>query len=180
MLKRTSDGRTSPMPESDAKRPAAADGGSYDYEYVANEARLSAVLTLFFPSIYILITKNVYISFPFPFFKKICLVIYSFAVIGGGSGGMAAAKEAARHGAKVVCFDFVKPSPRGTKWGLGGTCVNVGCVPKKLMHYAALLGSGIEDAHHFGWKVPVDADGTDHAVEFDWDGLVGTVRNHIK
>lgn len=37
---------------------------------------------------------------------------------------MAAAKEAARHGAKVVCFDFVKPSPRGTKWGLGGTCVS--------------------------------------------------------
>lgn len=93
---------------------------------------------------------------------------------------MAAAKEAARHGAKVVCFDFVKPSPRGTKWGLGGTCVNVGCVPKKLMHYAALLGAGIEDAHHFGWKVPVDAEGNDHTVAFDWDGLVGTVKNHVK
>ena len=42
--------------------------------------------------------------------------------------------------AQVVLFDFVKPSPQGTKWGLGGTCVNVGCVPKKLMHYAGLLG----------------------------------------
>ena len=41
---------------------------------------------------------------------------------------------------QVVLFDFVKPSPQGTKWGLGGTCVNVGCVPKKLMHYAGLLG----------------------------------------
>ncbi|CAM9508776.1 unnamed protein product, partial [Sphacelaria rigidula] len=65
---------------------------------------------------------------------------YDVAVIGGGSGGMAVAKKAASFGAKVVLFDFVKPSPQGTKWGLGGTCVNVGCVPKKLMHYAGLLG----------------------------------------
>lgn len=45
---------------------------------------------------------------------------------------------------KVVLFDFVKPSSQGSKWGLGGTCVNVGCVPKKLMHYAALLGEWVE------------------------------------
>lgn len=41
---------------------------------------------------------------------------------------------------KVILFDYVKPSTQGTTWGLGGTCVNVGCVPKKIMHYAALLG----------------------------------------
>ena len=63
---------------------------------------------------------------------------YDLVVIGGGSGGLAAAKEAAKHGAKVACFDFVKPSERGTTWGLGGTCVNVGCIPKKLMHTASL------------------------------------------
>ena len=40
----------------------------------------------------------------------------------------------------MCCMDFVTPSPQGTKWGLGGTCVNVGCIPKKLMHQAALLG----------------------------------------
>ena len=56
---------------------------------------------------------------------------YDFAVIGGGSGGMAAAKMAASHGARVALFDFVKPSPKGTKWGLGGTCVNVGCGKNK-------------------------------------------------
>jgi thioredoxin reductase (NADPH) len=44
---------------------------------------------------------------------------YDLVVIGGGSGGMAAAKEAAKHGAKVVCLDFVKPSPAGSTWGLG-------------------------------------------------------------
>lgn len=64
-------------------------------------------------------------------------------VIGGGSGGLACAKEAVANGAKVACLDFVKPSPLGTKWGIGGTCVNVGCIPKKLMHQAALLGEAV-------------------------------------
>lgn len=49
-------------------------------------------------------------------------------------------KQSRRVIRQVVLFDSVKPSPQGTKWGLGGTCVNVGCVPKKLMHYAGLLG----------------------------------------
>lgn len=64
-------------------------------------------------------------------------------VIGGGSGGLACAKEAANIGAKVLVLDFVKPTPLGTKWSLGGTCVNVGCIPKKLMHQASLLGEAI-------------------------------------
>lgn len=69
---------------------------------------------------------------------------YDLVVIGGGSGGLAAAKEATNLGAKVAVLDYVTPSPQGTKWGLGGTCVNVGCIPKKLMHQAALLGEAIE------------------------------------
>lgn len=72
---------------------------------------------------------------------------YDLVVLGGGSGGLAAAKEASELGAKVAVFDYVTPSPQGTKWGLGGTCVNVGCIPKKLMHQAALLGEGI----HVSW-----------------------------
>lgn len=48
---------------------------------------------------------------------------YDLVVIGGGSGGLACAKEACNIGAKVAVLDFVKPSPIGTKWGLGGTCV---------------------------------------------------------
>lgn len=70
---------------------------------------------------------------------------YDFFVIGGGSGGLASASMAAEKGAKVGLADFVKPSPGGTKWGLGGTCVNVGCIPKKLFHYAGLLGESKED-----------------------------------
>jgi hypothetical protein len=49
---------------------------------------------------------------------------FDLFVIGGGSGGLACAKEAAALGAKVGLCDFVRPSPRGSSWGLGGTCVN--------------------------------------------------------
>ena len=45
---------------------------------------------------------------------------YDLIVIGGGSGGLACAQEAAKYGVKVAVFDFVKPSPQGTTWGLGG------------------------------------------------------------
>ncbi len=60
-------------------------------------------------------------------------------MIGGGSGGISAARHACEAGARVGLADYVKPTPIGTQWGLGGTCVNVGCIPKKMMHYAALL-----------------------------------------
>jgi thioredoxin reductase (NADPH) len=46
---------------------------------------------------------------------------------------------------KVGMADFVKPSPIGTTWGLGGTCVNVGCIPKKMMHYGAILAEARKD-----------------------------------
>ncbi|VDK87662.1 unnamed protein product [Litomosoides sigmodontis] len=98
---------------------------------------------------------------------------YDLAVVGGGSGGLAAAKEAVRLGKKVVCLDFVKPSTMGTTWGLGGTCVNVGCIPKKLMHQAALLGEYIEDAKKFGWEIP---EGT---IKLHWHQLKSAVQNHI-
>ena len=45
---------------------------------------------------------------------------FDLFVIGGGSGGLAAAKEAQKFGAKVGLADFVTPTPKGTKWGLGG------------------------------------------------------------
>jgi len=77
---------------------------------------------------------------------------YQLFIIGGGSGGLAAAKWASRSGGKVGLADFVKPSPQGTKWGLGGTCVNVGCIPKKLMHHTSLLGEHYEGMKEVGWK----------------------------
>jgi len=97
---------------------------------------------------------------------------YDLIVIGGGSGGLAAAKEAADLGKKVACCDFVKPSPQGTTWGLGGTCVNVGCIPKKLMHQAALLGHYYEDAKSFGWEVP-------DKVKHNWETMKDSIQDHI-
>jgi len=96
---------------------------------------------------------------------------YDIVVIGGGSGGLAASKEASRLGKKVAVCDFVKPSPAGTTWGLGGTCVNVGCIPKKLMHQAALLGEAVKDAKSFGWGV--------EEAQHDWKKMVEEVQNHI-
>lgn len=98
---------------------------------------------------------------------------YDIVVIGGGSGGLAASKEAARLGKKVAVCDFVVPSPAGTSWGLGGTCVNVGCIPKKLMHQAALLGEAVQDAKSFGWEVEKKE------VKHNWTKMVEEIQSHI-
>ncbi|XP_070510674.1 thioredoxin reductase 1 isoform X1 [Cardiocondyla obscurior] len=100
--------------------------------------------------------------------------MYDLLVIGGGSGGLAAAKEAVNLGAKVAVLDYVSPSPIGTTWGLGGTCVNVGCIPKKLMHQAALLGEAIHEAATFGWQLDPKA------IKINWEALRTAVQNHIK
>ncbi|XP_055937787.1 thioredoxin reductase 1, cytoplasmic-like isoform X1 [Argiope bruennichi] len=97
---------------------------------------------------------------------------YDLIVIGGGSGGLAASKEAARLGKKVAVLDFVTPTPVGTTWGLGGTCVNVGCIPKKLMHQAAILGQSIKDAKSYGWSY-------EDKVEHNWVVMRENVQNYI-
>ncbi|KGL72421.1 hypothetical protein N309_13733, partial [Tinamus guttatus] len=98
---------------------------------------------------------------------------YDLLVIGGGSGGLACAKEAAQFGRKVAVLDYVEPSPQGTQWGLGGTCVNVGCIPKKLMHQAALLGSALKDAQHYGWNIS-------QPVQHTWSVMAQAVQNYVK
>lgn len=65
-------------------------------------------------------------------------------VIGGGSGGVRAARMAAQRGARVVLAEAA---------ALGGTCVNVGCIPKKLYSYAAHFAQDFADAAGFGWEV---------------------------
>lgn len=69
---------------------------------------------------------------------------YDLVVIGGGSGGLATAQRAAEYGARVA---LVESGP------LGGTCVNLGCVPKKIMWNAAELGSALLDARDYGFPV---------------------------
>jgi len=72
---------------------------------------------------------------------------FDLFVIGGGSGGLAAAQRAAEYGARVA---VAEDGP------LGGTCVNVGCVPKKVMWYAAELAHALEDAAGYGFSLAVD------------------------
>jgi len=96
---------------------------------------------------------------------------YDLIVIGGGSGGLACSKRAVGYGKKVAVLDFVKPSPMGSKWGLGGTCVNVGCIPKKLMHTAALMHDQISDSKAYGWS--------ESKVQHDWAEMVSNVQSHI-
>ncbi len=68
---------------------------------------------------------------------------FDLFVIGGGSGGVRCARIAAGHGAKVGIAE-------DTHWG--GTCVNVGCVPKKIMVQASEYGQLADDSHGFGWS----------------------------
>ncbi|MFT3927207.1 MAG: glutathione-disulfide reductase [Myxococcales bacterium] len=75
---------------------------------------------------------------------------YDLLVIGGGSGGVRAARMAAEFGAKVALAEYNR---------LGGTCVNVGCIPKKLLAYASELGRDLQDAAGFGWS----SSGSEHS-----------------
>jgi glutathione reductase (NADPH) len=69
---------------------------------------------------------------------------WDLVVIGGGSGGLACAQRAARHGARVVVAEPAE---------LGGTCVNAGCVPKKLMYHAAEIAHALGDAADYGFPL---------------------------
>ena len=88
---------------------------------------------------------------------------FDLIVIGGGSGGLAHAQRAAEYGAKAAVIEY-KP--------LGGTCVNVGCVPKKVMWYTA------QQAHHFGHAADY---GFDFSVaDHDWNALKDRRDAYVK
>jgi pyruvate/2-oxoglutarate dehydrogenase complex dihydrolipoamide dehydrogenase (E3) component len=76
----------------------------------------------------------------------------------------------------------VTPSPHGTKWGLGGTCVNVGCIPKKLMHHAGSLGAGVRrSGAQYGWNGDDDEKATPAAAQHHhWPTLVNTVQSQVR
>jgi len=104
---------------------------------------------------------------------------YDVIVIGGGSGGLACSREIAMYGGKVALLDYVVPSPHGTKWGLGGTCVNVGCIPKKLMHNAALLGESLHDAQEYGWEIS-NSNSNNSSIPHSWTILSQNIHSYIK
>ena len=80
---------------------------------------------------------------------------FDLFVIGGGSGGVRAARFAAQRGARVALAESGR---------MGGTCVNVGCIPKKLYSYGAHYAEAFEEARGYGWQLP-------GAPRLDWDAL---------
>jgi glutathione reductase (NADPH) len=77
---------------------------------------------------------------------------YDLVVIGGGSGGVRASRIAASHGAKVVLLEGQLLHGAPNYSAIGGTCVNVGCVPKKLMVFAARYPGSIAEMSGYGWE----------------------------
>lgn len=87
---------------------------------------------------------------------------YDLFVIGGGSGGVRAARISAGHGAKVGLAE---------EYRMGGTCVIRGCVPKKIMVYASDYGRKLEEARKFGWDVTVG--------DFDFPGFMANMHAEV-
>lgn len=86
----------------------------------------------------------------------------------------------------------MSPSPAGSVWGLGGTCVNVGCIPKKLMHQAALHGENIEDSQSYGWQAADEKSGvpenhgnemettdSSHKRRHSWTVLRDAIKDYV-
>jgi glutathione reductase (NADPH) len=88
---------------------------------------------------------------------------YDLFVIGAGSGGVRAARVAAKHGARVAIAE---------EYRVGGTCVIRGCVPKKLFVYASKLADDFADAEGFGWQA--------ESLTFDWNKLVDNTEKEIE
>jgi len=88
---------------------------------------------------------------------------YDLISIGGGSGGLSAAERAATYGAKCAVIESGK---------MGGTCVNVGCVPKKVMWYGAEMAQSLKNAPSYGFDVNV--------YGFSWAKLVTAREQYIK
>ena len=87
---------------------------------------------------------------------------YDILVIGGGSGGMAASKRATTYGKRVAVVE---------QTSYGGTCANRGCIPKKLMVYAADIALSWQSAPAFGWDAP--------SPTLQWSKLTERIQSHI-
>ena len=91
------------------------------------------------------------------------MISFDMIVIGGGSGGLAAARRASEYGASCAVIESHK---------IGGTCVNVGCVPKKVMWTTSRIAEMLHDAPDYGFSI--DNRG------FDWAAIKASRDAYIK
>ena len=96
---------------------------------------------------------------------------FDLIVIGGGSGGLAAAQRAAEYGARVVLVESGR---------LGGTCVNVGCVPKKIMWNAAEIAQRVHDARRLRLRREAARRTTGRALKAKRDAYIAASQRHLR
>lgn len=113
---------------------------------------MASVFVIFLNVADFCIQKIKTIEYDYQSYKEFSMREYDIIAIGGGSGGIATMNRAGEHGAKAAVIEEKK---------LGGTCVNVGCVPKKIMWYGAQIAEGF---HHYG----PDYGFTSSDVQFDF------------
>ena len=90
---------------------------------------------------------------------------YDLFVLGAGSGGVRLSRVSGGHGAKVaICEPQMSHGPPNYS-AMGGTCVNVGCVPKKLMIYGSHFREEIHEASAYGWNI-------DSMPTLDWKQMI--------
>ena len=116
---------------------------------------MASVFVIFLNVADFCIQKAKTIEYDYQSYKEFSMREYDIIAIGGGSGGIATMNRAGEHGAKAAVIEEKK---------LGGTCVNVGCVPKKIMWYGAQIA---ESFHHYG----PDYGFTSSNVQFDFAKL---------
>eukprot|EP00388_Colpodella_angusta_P006768 GDKJ01019707.1.p1 GENE.GDKJ01019707.1~~GDKJ01019707.1.p1 ORF type:complete len:575 (+),score=114.09 GDKJ01019707.1:78-1802(+) len=99
---------------------------------------------------------------------------YDLIVVGGGSAGIQFTKEFKDTDTNILLIDHVFENHRKIRWGFGGTCVNVGCVPKKLLHHAAKL--------NYERMTSFDVFGlvSGSVPSINWQKLIQTIQNKVK
>ncbi|CAD5225720.1 unnamed protein product [Bursaphelenchus xylophilus] len=99
---------------------------------------------------------------------------YDLIVLGGGAGGLAAAKEAASLGKRVACLNYIPGQETGESRPTA-SLINIDRIPKKIVQQAALIGNTMKNAEKYGWKIK----DKEEQANFNWKTLRGLLQEHV-
>ncbi|CAD5218642.1 unnamed protein product [Bursaphelenchus okinawaensis] len=99
---------------------------------------------------------------------------YDLIVLGGGAGGLAAAKEAASLGKRVACLNYIPGQENGTP-APSASLINIDRIPKKIVQQAAVIGNIVHNAEKFGWKI----EEAEEKAKFTWNTLQKLLQEHV-